>query len=95
VNASDAPAGSERISVVLPIYKNRPQLPDLHRRLTEVLTARGSDYELVFVDDAGGDGSLEWLRQCRQADVHVTLVELPANGGQHAAVLAGLSRASS
>ena len=83
-----------RISVVLPIYHNRPQLPELHRRLTEALTAVAPDYELVFVDDAGGDGSLEWLRECQGRDPHVTLVEMPRNTGQHRAVLAGLARST-
>jgi glycosyltransferase involved in cell wall biosynthesis len=81
-----------RISVVLPVYGNRPHLPELHRRLTGALRALTPDYELVFVDDAGGDGSVEWLRGCRANDDHVVLVEMPQNGGQHRAVLAGLAR---
>jgi glycosyltransferase involved in cell wall biosynthesis len=83
-----------QISVVLPVYRNRPQLPELHRRLTDTLQAIASAHELVFVDDAGGDGSVEWLRECRARDPRVVLVELPQNGGQHRAVLAGLARAS-
>jgi glycosyltransferase involved in cell wall biosynthesis len=81
-----------RVSVVLPVYQNRRQLPELHRRLTAVLREAGGGYELVFVDDAGGDGSLEWLRECRQKDDRVVLVEMPRNVGQHRAVLAGLAR---
>ena len=41
-----------RISVVLPIYLNRPHLPELYRRLTTTLSASAAPYELVFVDDA-------------------------------------------
>lgn len=78
------------MSVVLPVYHNRPQLPELHRRLTHVLGELTDRYELVFVDDAGQDGSLEWLRECRRDDDHVVLVEMPHNGGQHRAVAAGL-----
>jgi glycosyltransferase involved in cell wall biosynthesis len=83
-----------RISVVLPVYRNRAHLPELHRRLTEALRALTPDYELVFVDDAGRDGSIEWLRACRQRDDRVVLVEMPDNGGQHRAVLAGLARST-
>ena len=86
--------GAPRISVVLPVYRNRPCLPELHRRLTEALRAITSDYELVFVDDAGADGSLEWVRECRQRDERVVLVEMPRNAGQHRAVLAGLARST-
>lgn len=83
---------SGRISVVLPVYRNRPFLPELHDRLTTVVRTLADDYELIFVDDCGGDGSLEWLRECRQRDPHTVLVEQPQNGGQHRAVLAGLQR---
>jgi dolichol-phosphate mannosyltransferase len=81
-----------RVSVVLPIFRNRAQLPELHRRLSETLAALTTWYELVFVDDAGGDGSLEWLRDCRARDSRIQLVEQPGNTGQHRAVLAGLAR---
>jgi glycosyltransferase involved in cell wall biosynthesis len=86
--------GERRLSVVLPVYRNRACLPELHRRLSDALRPLSSDYELVFVDDAGGDGSAEWLRECRQRDPRVVLVELPRNGGQHRAVLAGLARST-
>jgi polyisoprenyl-phosphate glycosyltransferase len=81
-----------RISVVLPVYRNRPHLPELHRRLSEALGPLAPDYELVFVDDAAGDGAVEWLRECRDRDTHVVLVEMAQNSGQHRAVLAGLAR---
>jgi dolichol-phosphate mannosyltransferase len=85
---------SGRISIVLPVYRNRSCLPELHQRLTDTLQALTSDYELVFVDDCGGDGSLEWLRECRGRDTRTVVVEQPQNGGQHRAVLAGLARSS-
>ena len=82
------------ISVVLPVYRNRPHLPELHRRLTETLRPLASIYELVFVDDAAGDGAVEWLRECRTRDDRVVLVEMAQNSGQHKAVLAGLGRST-
>ncbi|MGE0450310.1 MAG: glycosyltransferase family 2 protein [Vicinamibacterales bacterium] len=82
------------ISVVLPVYRNRPQLPELYRRLTETLQCAADRYELVFVDDAGPDGSLGWLRSCAERDARVVVVELQTNVGQHRAVLAGLRRST-
>jgi polyisoprenyl-phosphate glycosyltransferase len=93
MTAADPRQPPGRIAVVLPVYLNRPQLPELHRRLTTVLLALTDRYELVFVDDGGADGSLEWLRDCRAQDPHVRLVEMPGNSGQHQAVLAGLTGA--
>lgn len=83
-----------RISVVLPVYRNRSCLPELHERLTSAVGRLTGDYELVFVDDCGGDGSIDWLRECRRRDPHTVVVEQPANGGQHRAVLAGLVRST-
>lgn len=79
---------------MLPVYRNRPHLPELHRRLTAVLRGGSHIYELVFVDDAAGDGAREWLRECRAADSCVVLVEMPENVGQHRAVLAGLAQST-
>ena len=90
----DDPRPAGRVSVVLPVYRNRRQLPELYRRLTEVLTRLTAHHELVFVDDAGCDGSLEWLRECRRLDDRVTVVEMAENGGQHPAVVAGLARST-
>ena len=42
-----------RISIVLPIYLNRPHLPELYRRLTSTLSASADRYEIIFVDDKG------------------------------------------
>jgi glycosyltransferase involved in cell wall biosynthesis len=83
-----------RISVVLPIYLNRPHLPELYRRLTGTLSAAADGYEIVFVNDNGPDDSLEWLRQCRDRDDRVIVVEMPHNVGQHRAVMAGMLRSS-
>jgi polyisoprenyl-phosphate glycosyltransferase len=83
-----------RFSVVLPIYLNRPHLPELYERLTSTLSTAAKDYEIVFVDDKGSDDSLEWLRACHNRDDRVIVVEMSQNVGQHRAVLAGLLRSS-
>ena len=82
------------LSVVLPIFKNRSQLPELYRRLTDVLSVAMPQYELVFVDDAGGDGSREWLRGCARSDPRVGPVEMGVNRGQHVAVVEGMAVAT-
>lgn len=83
-----------RISIVLPIYLNRPHLPELHDRLTSTLSTSADRYEIIFVDDKGPDDSLQWLRECRARDDRVIVVEMPQNVGQHRAVLAGMLRSS-
>lgn len=85
-----ATCADARIAVVLPVFKNRPHLPELYSRLTRVLEGLGADYVLRFVDDAGGDGSLAWLRQAAERDDRVRVIAMEQNVGQHAAVVAGL-----
>lgn len=86
----EAGAARARIDVVLPVYGNRTFLPELYARLTEVLGGLDADYRLLFVDDAGEDGSLQWLLQVAARDERVRVTALERNVGQHAAVVAGL-----
>lgn len=90
-------SGSHRlgpeISVVVPVYNERPNLAILHERLTRVLQDLGRAYDIWYVDDGSEDGSLDFLRALSKQDCHVRVIELARNFGQHAALLAGFSRA--
>lgn len=77
-------------SVVVPVFKNAESLPELYRRLSTVLHAFGGEYELVFVDDASPDASLEYLRSLAAGDPRVVVLALAHNVGQHRAVWLGL-----
>ena len=46
-----------RLSVVIPVYRAERNLPDLYRQLTAALEEIGSEFEIIFVEDGGGDGS--------------------------------------
>jgi glycosyltransferase involved in cell wall biosynthesis len=74
------------VSVILPVYGNAPALPELERRIRAALAERA--LQIVMVDDASPDDSLEVIRS-----LGVECVALPQNGGQNRAVLAGLKRA--
>ncbi len=81
------------LSVVIPVYNEADNLPELHRRLTNVLTLVGSPYEIVFVDDGSHDESLAILREMARSDERVVLVELARNFGHQVAISAGLDYA--
>ncbi len=87
------PAGPPRISVVLPVFDERETLPELHRRLSAVLTALGEPFEMIFVDDGSRDGSAELLYRLQQSDHQVRVLRLSRNFGHQTAISAGIDHA--
>jgi dolichol-phosphate mannosyltransferase/undecaprenyl-phosphate 4-deoxy-4-formamido-L-arabinose transferase len=81
-------------SVVVPVYRSERSLPELHERIERTFVAMGRPYELVLVEDCGGDRSWEVMRSLRERDERVKIVRLARNFGQHNAVLCGLSIAT-
>ncbi len=51
------------------------------------------DYELIFVEDRGVDGSWDVLAQLAAGDPHLRAFRLSRNFGQHMAITAGLAQA--
>jgi undecaprenyl-phosphate 4-deoxy-4-formamido-L-arabinose transferase len=78
------------LSVVIPIFNEEANVPDLWRRLSSVLEAhfQGADrtWEVIFTDDGSRDGSLELLQAIAQGEPRVSVVEFNRNYGQHAAI---------
>ena len=84
--------GALRLSIVLPLFRNRESIPELISRLAAALGTDG--VEIVAVDDGGGDGSGNLLAdEATRAGFAATVIRNPANLGQNAAVLTGLSAA--
>ncbi len=81
------------ISVVIPLYNEEESLPELHGRLTEVLSGLGKDYEVIFVDDGSTDGSLKALEKLFREDRRVVVVSFRRNRGKSAALAAGFEKA--
>jgi len=79
------------ISVIIPVYTTAETLPELYRRLCQVLKKYQATYELIFVDDASIDDSLQVLEIISRDDPGVILVSLEKNVGQHRAIMYGLS----
>jgi undecaprenyl-phosphate 4-deoxy-4-formamido-L-arabinose transferase len=80
-----------KASVVVPVYNEEGNLPELLSRLAAVMDASGEPYELVFVDDGSRDGSLAILARAAAARPdRIRVLELARNFGQHQAILAAL-----
>lgn len=78
-------------SVVLPVHNERDNLAPLLAELAAALGARS--YEIVAVDDASTDGSLEELRRLRAEYPQLRILRLERHAGQSAALAAGLDAA--
>lgn len=78
------------ISVVIPVYKAESCLHELYRRLTASLTKITENYEILLVEDHGGDRSWEIIRELSQKDSRVKGYQFCRNFGQHYGITAGL-----
>ena len=83
-----------QISVVVPVYRSERTLRELHRRLTAVLESISPDFEIILVEDCGGDASWDVIRELASRDSHVKGIQLVRNFGQHNALLCGIRAAS-
>ena len=81
------------ISVVVPIFNEQENLPELRRRLVAALEQTGEAWELVLVNDGSRDRSAEIIRQFHTEDPRIKLVDLSRNFGHQPAVTAGVHHA--
>jgi glycosyltransferase involved in cell wall biosynthesis len=82
------------VSVVIPLFNERDNLPPLHRELEQVMHGLARSYELIFVDDGSTDGGIQVLRAIKARDPHVRVIRLARNSGQTAALACGLHHAA-
>lgn len=80
-------------SIIAPIYNEIDNLPELYRRVSEVMNSTGQTWELILVDDGSSDGSTESIRALAAQDEKVRPVLFARNFGHQIAVTAGLDYA--
>ncbi len=78
------------ISVVVPVYRAESCLEELYRRLKAALEIVSADFEIVLVEDCGGDRSWPLIKQLAQRDHRVKGIQFSRNFGQHYGITAGL-----
>ena len=78
------------ISVVTPVYRAEGCLEELYRRLVAALSGITQDFEIIMVEDCGGDRSWEIIRALAQKDARVKGIQFSRNFGQHYGITAGL-----
>jgi len=83
----------ERLDVVIPIFNEEENLPELSRRLADALEKTNTHWRVVYVNDGSRDRSLELIRAQHAKDSRFCLVNLSRNFGFQSAILAGLASA--
>src|SRR5437867_9425453 len=81
------------LSLVIPVYNERDNLPVLVEEIDRALAARRGCYEIVAVDDGSTDGSLDVLKALKRDPPDLHVVAFAANAGQTAAFAAGFGAA--
>lgn len=79
-----------RISIVIPVYKAEGCLEELYRRLKESLQSITQDFEILFVEDCGGDRSWDVINELAARDRRIKGIQFSRNFGQHYGITAGL-----
>ncbi len=76
-------------SIVAPIFNEIDNLPELYRRVKDVMETTHESWELILVDDGSTDGSTDKIRELAQNDSRVRPVIFARNFGHQIAITAG------
>ena len=88
-----SPSGRPSLSVVIPVYNEESNLPELLPRTLAACRAIGCPFEIVFANDGSRDRSPAILAEAAAAHPEIVVVNLNRNYGQHNATFAGYAAA--
>lgn len=78
------------ISVVIPVYKAENCLHELYSRLVQSLEKVTKRFEIILIEDCGGDRSYVLIEELARKDERVVGIQFSRNFGQHCGLTAGL-----
>jgi polyisoprenyl-phosphate glycosyltransferase len=84
---------SAMLSVVVPVFNEEENLPELHGRLRDALDASGEPWEAIYVDDGSSDTSAALVEGLIAQGEPAVLVALSRNFGMEIAMSAGIDQA--
>jgi glycosyltransferase involved in cell wall biosynthesis len=76
-------------SIVAPIYNELENLPELYRRVRDVMDSTGETWEMLLIDDGSTDGSTDLICELGREDTRVRPVIFARNFGHQIAITAG------
>lgn len=81
------------LSVIIPVYNEEDNLPDLYQEVKKTLDKACISFELIFVNDGSEDRSLEIIKQLSMNDSRVRFACFSRNFGHEAASSCGFRMA--
>lgn len=84
---------NKMISVVIPVFRSSSVLTNLTIRLYKSISEITNNFEIIFVEDCGGDDSWQVIRNLSNQYSEVRGINLSRNFGQHNAILCGIRSA--
>ncbi|MBK7147448.1 MAG: glycosyltransferase, partial [Bacteroidetes bacterium] len=83
-----------KYSVVVPVYNSSQYLTKLVDSIAQVLVSEKHMYEIILVNDASTDRSMQVLQTIAKGNSYpIRIIDLTQNFGQYTATLVGLSKA--
>ncbi|MBW0017784.1 MAG: glycosyltransferase family 2 protein [Mycobacterium sp.] len=81
------------VSVVVPVYRAALTLRELYAQLSITMPQVAPTFEIIFVEDCGGDESWSIITELAASDQHIRGIRMSRNYGQHNALLCGIRAA--
>ena len=82
-----------KISIVIPVYNEKPTLAEVIRRVVAAPLPRGCTREVIIVDDGSTDGTDAAIEECRRQYRSVVTCHSAVNQGKGRALRLGIARA--
>ncbi len=79
----------DKVSFLIPVYNEEESLPDLYNRLIEEIDKLSLEYEILFIDDGSTDTSVYIIKDLREKDPNIKLIEMRRNFGKSEALGVG------
>ncbi len=93
MKASTPLAQDELISIILPVYNEEENIPQLSEEIFSTMESGNWRFEVIWVDDRSRDNSYALLKELAEQDSRNRVFKLSRNMGQTQAIAAGLSKA--
>jgi dolichol-phosphate mannosyltransferase len=63
-----------KYSLIIPIYNEEESIPELYRRVSDVMDSLDDSVELILINDGSPDRSLKLMRELQERDARVCYI---------------------